>query len=636
MSTEPVSVEEAVLRLSEAEDVVRSYDVTVVHGYAERVRLGLELTGKQRRAVWRTLRHYSVELDGLGIELALIPDPTLGGGRPATRQFTARKDVARCTCENGRLVLRTPFKFKDTCKSIFGARWNSQARAWTYPETSTSANNIRAAFIGQAFESDDRFAELCASYDTEQETQVTKFADVLPPIPVTKTDAWHHQLQAFWFAKDMRAVMLGMDMGTGKSKVTVDLLTNNGAEAVLILCPVSVINVWGREFRLHAGIDWHVLLLRDGSVADRMLQSDRALHECRCGRPHAVVLNYEAGWREPFATWSKEQDWDYVVFDESHRIKSSTGTISKYCHQVSRHSKRRLALTGTPLPQGPLDCFGQYRSLDPDVFGMSYTAFSRRYCLFGGYGGYEVVGFQNLEEFNQRFYSLCFRVAAEDVLDLPPSTDVTRSTELTPKAKKAYKALEGDLYAALDGDLGEVSAPNVLVKLLRLQQLTGGALTNDAGEMVEVDDAKGRLLADVLEDVDAPTVVFCRFIHDLDVVERTCRKLKKPYGELSGRRNDMTDEAHMPEWASVMGVQIQTGGVGVDFTLARYGVYYSLGFSLSDYLQSRRRLVRPGQEHPVLFVHLTISGTIDEQVYDALSAHKEVVDFILTGMEVTK
>jgi hypothetical protein len=79
----------------------------------------------------------------------------------------------------------------------------------------------------------------------------------------------------------------------------------------------------------------------------------------------------------------------------------------------------------------------------------------------------------------------------------------------------------------------------------------------------------------------------------------------------------------------IVAVQIQSGGEGIDLTRAHYGIYYSLGYSLKDFLQSRRRLVRPGQEHPVLFTHLVCANTVDEDVYEALDAREKVVEFVL-------
>ena len=65
---------------------------------------------------------------------------------------------------------------------------------------------------------------------------------------------------------------------------------------------------------------------------------------------------------------------------------------------------------------------------------------------------------------------------------------------------------------------GTVTAANAMVKLLRLQQVTGGCVPTDDGTTHRVDSGKQKLLADTLEDIgkDEPVVVFCRFHADLD------------------------------------------------------------------------------------------------------------------------
>lgn len=638
IDAEPPTVEDALLAVTEAdEQLISDWDFGLAHGYAEKLRNGTVLTGKQRRAAYRMLRRYALQLEKVGVVYEQIPSPDDGSPAPPLRRYVTRTNVVTVSCENGRILVRSPFKYKDVCKGVFGARWNANAKAWSYPESPTSAANIRSAFSNVAVETDETFSELLVEYGELTTSASHKDSTDLPPVPVTKTDAWLHQLQAFWFAKPLPATCLAMDMGTGKTKVAVDLMTNNEARNALIVAPWSVVAVWPREFELHSGIEWRVLALNSQSVADRVRLADEALHEPIDERPTALVINYEAVYREPWASWSVEQEWDYVVFDECHRIKAASGTISRQCYKMARKAKRRLALSGTPMASGPLDVFGQYRALDPDIFGLSFTSFSHRYALYGGYGGYEVVGYQNQEEFNERFYSIAFRVDSEEVLDLPETSTITRGCVLSSKARKLYDSVRDELYGEVEEGIS-ITAPNVLVKLLRLQQITGGSVGADGGGLQIVDKAKASLLADVVEDMtDTPVVVFCRFIHDIDVVEAVAKKLKRRYGELSGRRKDaINDKARMAENIDIAAVQIQSGGVGVDFSRARYGIYYSLGYSLSDYLQSRKRIDRPGQEHHPVFVHLVATGTVDEAVYAALDKNQEVVDYVLKGMGITK
>ena len=553
-----------------------------------------------------------------------------------------RRPIVGVNVHDDNISVASPFSLKKLARSVPGGKWDKTSSVWRYPRTPQAAANIVETY--RDAECELRFgAELDTLLD-EQRAKIAegnrlKNADELEPIAVTAFPAWRHQLQAFHFARDLPAAMLAMDMGTGKSKVTIDLLTNNDARRVLILAPPSVVDVWPREFRKHAGVEWTTVPLRKGSVKKRT-EMARENFESPLERV-AVVINYEACHRDPFKSWAKDVEWDYLVLDESHKIKSPTGVTSRYVHVLSKTVPRRLALTGTPLPQTPLDVFGQYRALDSDIFGTNYTSFKNRYAEWGGYGGYQLVRLRNEPDFNRRFYSIAYRVEAEDVLDLPPEMDVTRECSLEGAQAKSYGEVDADFHTWVTdrvGDDQEVTIANALVRLLRLSQLTGGAIKDDEGNLHVVGKAKAKLLTEVLDEIDdaEPVVVFCRFRHDLDVVRETAAELGRPYGEVSGRANDLV-EAELPDVAGLLfGVQMQSGGVGIDLTRARYGIYYSVGYSLSDYLQSRRRIHRPGQAHPTIFAHLIAEGTIDEEVYAAIEAREEVVDYILKGLGVKR
>ena len=83
----------------------------------------------------------------------------------------------------------------------------------------------------------------------------------------------------------------------------------------------------------------------------------------------------------------------------------------------------------------------------------------------------------------------------------------------------------------------------------------------------------------------------------------------------------------------MLAVQIDSGGVGVDLTRARYAIYYSLGFSLGSYEQSLARIHRPGQTRPVEYIHLLAEGTVDERVMAALARRSDVVNTVLHEMK---
>ena len=448
----------------------------------------------------------------------------------------------------------------------------------------------------------------------------------------TVTEPWGHQIHAFEFIKDKPGGFLAMDMGTGKSMTAVALTLHWHCERVLILCPLSVVNVWSREFERHAPGKFKVLALNKGSVTDKKEKAESFLRVAEIrGKPCAIVINYESAWREPFKTFAINNGFNLLILDESHRIKAPGGSASRFCSQLGKAIPRRLGLTGTPMPHSPLDLYAQFRTIDPHIFGYSFSRYKQRYADMGGYHGYQVTGFKNQDEMRQKFESIAFQVTKEEALDLPELTHINIPCQISPDAMKLYLSLEINFYAEIES--GEITAANVLVKGLRLQQITSGFIKNDEGVETEIDNSKAKVLEDLL--VDTPqgqcVVVFCRFRNDLNKVRSIANKAGRTYGEVSGRRKDLTDTATIPNDIDVLGVQIQSGGVGIDLTRASIGIYFSLGFSLGDYLQSVSRLHRPGQNQHVTFYHLIAEKTIDERVYRALKERKNMVDEILKG-----
>ena len=408
-------------------------------------------------------------------------------------------------------------------------------------------------------------------------------------------------------------------------------------------------HVWPREIRTHSRRQATIIPLGDQlpNVQAKLKRAAEglALATARKG-PAVIIVNYESAYREPLGGWLKDQRWDLLIMDESHRLKSPSGKISRFASQLSDRAKRRLALSGTPMPHSPLDIYAQYRAVDKSVFGIHHQQFKNRYAEFEIVGQraeeevedepsliQAVSGYKNLEELNRKFYSLAFRVTAAEVLDLPGAIETYTHVNLGKKARKLYDEMALKFRAELDS--GEiVTAANALVRLVRFQQLTSGFAVTSDGKTIEMDDAKTRALQDILQDLprNEPVVVFARFQNDLDAIAGTAERMKRPHFEISGRAKSLE------QWndrGGVIAVQIQAGGLGLDLTAARYCVYYSLGFSLGDYLQSVARLHRPGQTSLVDYIHLVAARSIDEIIVNALADKEDVINRILETLDLT-
>ncbi len=453
-----------------------------------------------------------------------------------------------------------------------------------------------------------------------------------------RTNPWRHQREAVAFVQQLyrrgkRGAMIAAVMGTGKSAMTVYLCAEEGFQLILILCPLRVVQVWKPQFVMHSGVPFLVVAL-DDTFPNVKAKRDEAqwkinLAKAR-GVPVVVVINYDSAWRTPFAEWALKQKWDLVVADEIHRCKAPGGKASRYLARLGKAARFRLGLSGTPMPHSPLDVYGYFRFIDATIFGWSFNRFRQHFAVMGGYQNHQVVDYDNLDELNRKFYSVTY-ACGKDVLDLPPEMHVTLTCQLGAEARRAYRSLKRNLMAELE--TGEVTAANALVKLLRLQQITGGYIRTDYGQDIQIDSAKMNLLRDVLEDIDPqePVIVFCRFHKDLEAVNRIADETGRRSLELSGRMDELK------QWqageAPVLAAQIDSGGVGVDLTRARYSIYYSLGFSLGSYEQSLARIHRPGQTRPVEYIHLIAQDSVDEQVMAALARRSDVVNSVLQQMK---
>ena len=451
-------------------------------------------------------------------------------------------------------------------------------------------------------------------------------------------DRWQNQEEALEFALKHPSVMLDMDMGTGKTRVAIDTaFTRKDVHRVLIVCPKAVVRVW-RENLVRFAPDryWQCWDTQKGTVKAKA-DSLRAFFDVPASMQF-VVINYDSVWRGELGDLVLKSGFHMVVLDESHRAKSAGSKVSKYLALLGKRVRFKMCLSGTPMANSPLDVYGQYRFLDPTIFGTNHYEFLQRYAIMGGPDLKFVVGFKNQKDLKTRFDSIAYHCKMEDIKDriklpdmLPP---VNKLVSLPSSDMRTLRVLSREFIAECGA--GHVVVNNVLTKLLRMQQICSGfCLTYenvlDDGTIQNLNTSKQDALTELMGDIDRTEslVVFCQFRHDLDSVRRSADEDGRAYFELSGSENTLEDWKKTE--GAVIGVQIQAGAEGVDMTKAHYAIYYSLPHSLALYNQSKARLYRPNQKSAVSFIHLIAEGTVDEAMYRSLTRKEDVIESIKEG-----
>ena len=341
-----------------------------------------------------------------------------------------------------------------------------------------------------------------------------------------------------------------------------------------------------------------------------------------------VVVNYESAWRleKALTAWHP----DLIIADEGHKIKTHNIAASKAMHRMGREASYRLLLTGTVITNKAIDVFSQYKFLNPAIYGNSFYAFRNRYFDMVGYGNHTPVLKKSMEsELTEKLHSISYRATKAECLDLPETTDMIRQIELEPAALRIYRGLVKESYAELAG--GEVTATNILTRLLRLSQLTGGFLGNDKTAAVEqVSAAKLSALEDILDGAVAEgkkLVIIARFIPEIRAICKLLEKRGLGYscitGEVKNRDEQVARFQNEPEVMAFVG-QIATAGLGITLTAASTMVFYSLDYSMSNFEQTKARIHRVGQRMPCTYLYLVARGTVDEKVLAALESKADL------------
>ena len=416
-------------------------------------------------------------------------------------------------------------------------------------------------------------------------------------------------------------------MGTGKSltaiAITGTLSQVGRIQRVLIVAPLSILGVWEEEFQKFADFPYALAVL-SGSSAKKL----DTLRHMNGTALQVVVVNYESAWRleKALTAWHP----DLIIADEGHKIKTHNIAASKAMHRMGAKASYRLLLTGTVITNKAIDVFSQYKFLNPAIYGNSFYAFRNRYFDMVGYGNHTPVLKKSMEgELTEKLHSISYRATKAECLDLPETTDVIRQIELEPAALRIYRGLVKESYAELAG--GEVTATNILTRLLRLSQLTGGFLGNDETATVEqVSAAKLSALEDILDGAMAEgkkLVIIARFIPEIRAICKLLEKRGLGYscitGEVKNRDEQVARFQKEPEVMAFVG-QIATAGLGITLTAASTMVFYSLDYSMSNFEQTKARIHRVGQRMPCTYLYLVARGTVDEKVLAALESKADL------------
>ena len=455
-----------------------------------------------------------------------------------------------------------------------------------------------------------------------------------------KTKPYKHQEEALFksFARDNYAYF--MEMGCGKSKVLIDNMTwlyeNKHIDTAIIIAPKGVYMNWkNSEIPTHLPDDIpnNVYVWKSGANKSEKIVLEEGVRNR--DKLRILLVNVEA-----FATAKVKKYLQAFIHrsnfllavDESTTIKNIKAKRTKEILKLGQSAKYKRILTGSPITQSPMDLYSQCYFLDKDLLGFdSYWSFQGRYAIIrqtriGNHSFQQIVGFRNLSELTDKLHRFSYRVTKEQALDLPEKIYTTREVNLTSDQIKHYNSMKDSAVALLDGG-DMVTAPEVMTRLLRLQQLLCGYLVTDDGETVEIANHRIDAMLDTIEEMDGKVIIWSRFRHDIKKIRKALEKdygsgtVVTYYGDTSQEDRDKAiDRFQNDEGTKFFVGNAQTAGRGLTLTAATNVIYYSNDFNLETRIQSEDRCHRIGQKNNVLYVDLVVPDSIDIHIVKVLQS----------------
>lgn len=469
-----------------------------------------------------------------------------------------------------------------------------------------------------------------------------------------KYEPRRHQEIAIQFLKDHDRGALFLDMGLGKSSITLTVLNEYLYEdfyldKVLVIAPKRVAeDTWTRE-----AAKWdHLRHLRISKMLGTAKQRERAYQ----ANADIYIINRE-NVVDLVEKHGKDWKFDAVIIDESSSFKSSKAKRWRMLKRVTPLCKVVWELTGTPNPNGLMDLWPQLYLLDGgERLGKTLTAYRDRYFNPGARKGHVVFEWKPKpgaqERIEHQIRDICLSMKAGDWLDMPARVDVEHFVHMSSAERKLYDKLEKTkVLPLLEGMLTEnfedadhaILGDTAAALSNKLLQMANGAVYDDDGNIIHIHDGKLDALEEIVEAAGQdPVLVYYNYKHDLERIQKRfpqsvnfgaglngtnpAMQRRMGAGELIRAWNDGEIPLLLCHPASVAyGLNMQEGGHII--------VWFGPTWSLELYQQANARLLRQGQTDTVFIHHILTEGTLDQRVVQSLEKKDGVQEALLNALK---
>lgn len=454
-----------------------------------------------------------------------------------------------------------------------------------------------------------------------------------------KTKPFNHQEKGLEYGMKYDRWFLGDEQGLGKSKQVIDIAVARkikyGYKHCLIVCGVNTLKWnWMNEIHTHSDENSFILgqrtlkngILTIGSMNNKLNDLDN-IDEL----PYFIITNVESFRNEDFANkvkdLCKKGKINMCAADETHKMKNPSSQQTKGFLKCLPEC--RIAMTGTPLMNNPMDLYVILKWLGYE--NHAFYSFKQHYCVMGGYGGYEIVGYKNMDQLTNQINSIMLRRLKKDVLDLPEKIYVDEYVDMLPKQSEIYKEVQMDIKAHID----EIKFDNnPLSTLIRLRQATGytGILSSSIQESAKLDRMVD--LVDEAVSNDDKCLVFSNWTQMTDEIVKRLKQYNPALITGQTKDSDRTiqqDKFMNDDSCKVIVGTIGAMGTGLTLTAGTTVIFLDEPWNKALFEQAVDRAHRIGTKNNVTIYSIMCKGTIDERIHDLIYKKGQMSDAIIDG-----
>lgn len=446
-----------------------------------------------------------------------------------------------------------------------------------------------------------------------------------------KTDLLPHQQAATERLMPSRIGALFMEMGTGKTRTAIEMIARRQERIgnVVWFCPVSLKETVRAEILKHTDTPPDQIHVFGQKTNERTLPTVFW---------YVVGIESMSASHRVILTVNKLIDENsMVIVDESSYIKGHASARTSWITRVAEKARYRLILTGTPLSQGVVDLFSQMRFLSPKILGYrSFYSFAANHLEYSDKYPGLIVRSHNTAYLAAKIKPYVYQVTKEECLDLPDKLYHSQYFSMSWDQRAAYEEAKEEILREVDDE--DFDSFTIFRLFTALQQIVCGFWNHIDLKTKEETCHKFRhgridLLLDTIRQVpdQEKIIIWAKYQRD---IESICDALTKVYGDgcvalFYGVLNEKRRADQVVKFRNGARFFLATqscGGHGLTLNEAHHVIFYNNAFKYSERLQAEDRCHRIGQAHPVTYIDIICSDSIDVRIDNALATKGNIVE----------